>query len=233
MLNFYSCGCTAIGDVPILSRCGLHGGHVVALVKDQVNQIRSFRSGDIRIKHKPLPAVIADCRSKNIAFDLIAAYPEHASFYAHDSLVEKGWRRKINPLIGDLHSLLTDDGHMLLIIEQTLLARALYDCFMSGFELNSVTLVSSVIAHEPYHKLWPEFYVYKFALLFSKHGEGLQLPEYVPMSKLHKHLEPLRPKKLLELSCIHPPFLHLADKTLGVCENYSRYVKLKAQLCES
>lgn len=227
MLNFYSCGCTARGDIPILSRCGEHNGHVVALIKDQVVQRKSFKVDNLWVKHQPLKEVLNNCIDKKILFDVVCSYPEHGSFYAHDALVEDGWRRKINPILPDLYSILKDDGHLVFIVEQTLLARLLYDGLMAGFTINSVSITSSLIAYEPYHTYFPEMYVYKFAVVFSKLGGEFKLPEYIAMSKIHRKVRKLKPDKLFETSCIHTPFLSIAKKTLGVCENPLRYFKLK------
>lgn len=234
MLNFYSCGCTSRGDVHILSKCEEHGGFIVALQKDQVNKVRCFTSDcGIRIRHQNLQDVTAACVEKEIRFDLICSYPEHGAFYAHNALLEDGWRRKINPVMGDLYTLLKNKGHLLFVVEQTLLARVLYDCIMAGFHLNSITIVSSTVMMEKHHEQTPENYIYKFAVLFSKSGTDFTLPEYSRFSELADLLSELEPKRLLETSCIHTPFLKIATKTLGVCENYNRYVELKRKLCSN
>lgn len=233
MLNFYSCGCTSRGHVPITARCGEHNGYIVALQKDQVTKKRSFRSDGIHIRHHPLSDVTEACLEKGITFDLICSYPEHGSFYAHDSLVENGWRRKLNPLMPDLYSVLREDGHLLFVVEQTMLARALYDSLMAGFVMNSICIVSSTIAFEPIHEKIPEMYTYKFAILLSKNGSDFKLPDYARLADLPSLLKKLKPRRVLETSCIHTPFLHIAPKTLGVCENYNRYVEIKRKLCQN
>lgn len=232
MLNFYSCGCTADGDIPVLSRCGEHNGYVVAAVRDKVLKRASFRVDDLRIRHHPLKETLATIREKKIKFDLICSYPEHAHLYAYNSM-DEGWRLRVNPQLGELYDSLTNDGHLVFVVEQTLLARVIYDCLMHGFCMNSVSVVSSIIAYEPLHEKWPEFYVYKFAVLFSKSGTDAKLPSYMRLSKLHLRLKKkFRPRRVLETSCIHTPFLHIAPKTIGVCEDYNRYSKLKRELCK-
>lgn len=232
MLNFYSCGCTSDDDVSALSRCEEHGTHLVATVRDQVQKPRSFRVDNLRIRHHSLDETLATISEKKIKFDLICSYPEHTPLYAYNQL-ESGWTKTVNPLMGKLYDALHDDGHLVFVVEQALLARILFDCTMSGFCLNSISVVSSLVPIEPYHANWPEFYVYKFAVLFSKHGSGSKLPEYMRLSRLHIRLrKKFRPNRVLETSCIHAPFLHIASNTIGVCENYNRYEKLKRELCQ-
>jgi hypothetical protein len=171
-------------------------------------------------------------KEKNITFDLICGYPEHGDFFAYNAL-ESGWAKRSVPAIPKIVDALTEDGHLLLVIEQALLSRVIYDCLMVGLHLNSVSIVSSKIAYEPYHEKWPEFYVYKFAVLFSKEHSDTMLPEYKQLAKLHKTVKRLlEPRRVFDISCIHTPFLHIASqRTLGVCENYNRYSKLKRELC--
>ena len=231
MLNLYSCGCTVAGDVPILSRCSEHNTFIVSALVDKVGKRRSFRVENKRIRHYPMREALESFNSKNIKFDLICGYPDHNPLHAYNAL-ESGWSILRNTEFDDLYLALKSDGHMLLVVEQTVLSRTLYDALLAGFNLNSVSIVSSPTPILPLHKNWPEFYVYKFAILFSKNGSSVKLPDYMRLSKVHVKLRKLlQPKRLLELSCIHKPFLQIADENIGICEDLDRYTNLKRELC--
>lgn len=233
MLNLYSCGCIQHGDVPVLSRCEKHNCYLVGTLRNKVAKRRSFRVDDLRIRHHPLSETLETLQEKRIRFDLICSYPEHDPLHAYNAL-ESGWHTSINPMFVELNNVLAPEGHMLLVVEQTLLAKVVYDCLLSGFTLNSISIVSSPAAIIPLHVNWPEFYVYKFAILLSKKGSGITLPGYLPLAKVHKRLKKLfEPRSVLDTSCIHNSFLSIADKTIGVCEDEKRYIRLKRELCKN
>lgn len=230
MLNFYSCGCTAQGDVPAISRCAEHNGWIVATVKNEVTKKQMVKANGTTLAHAPVEEVLQKCIERKMHFDLICSFPEHAVFYAMNSVLQDAWRQKINPIMPLLYQCLSKKGHMVFIVEQSLLARLLYDGAMAGFEINSTTLISSSIKEEPlYKQKFPELHVYKFAVVFSKGGK-YSLPDFLPLRKLARRLARLEPRRVLDISCIHTPFLELGERRVGICENYQRYSKLKREL---
>lgn len=233
MINFYGCGCSVIGlNVSPVSRCEEHGRPYVSSIRNKVSKPRAFKSDELRIRHHSLDATFAAIREKQIKFDLICGYPDHDPIYSYNALEPHGWPIVQNPLFAQMFNSLTDEGHVLLVIEQTVLARVLYDATMCGFKTNSISIVTCLKPMMPIHTNWLEMYVYKFAVLLSK-GTEHKMPRYMRMPKIHIKLrKKFQPRKVLDISCLHKPFLRIAPKTIGVCEDESRYLELKRKLCQ-
>ena len=130
MRNFYNCGCYVSGDVPVLTRCALHNGWVVARTDCTVNQPRLFRQGRVKVVHDNLLSSLPRLKRK---YDLVFSYPEYELLAFAHQLTDLGFARSRMEFFSELTRLLGVDGKAILVLDPDQVAMALYQLRLLGF----------------------------------------------------------------------------------------------------
>lgn len=233
MLNVYSCGCTAV-DVPILSRCAEHDGHVVVVSRSDVprEQRASKMSEDRQLVYlyDSLSGGLSRLRDESVG--LVFTYPDHFPFAAREALGSKEYMEFPDLYFRECKRVLRKDGHIVLFVEHFVQAAVVYAARMSGFIVNSVSLVRMKIKSEPLSPTFlNDFHVYKSCIVLSRSGSAGNIKlGNVSLSKSYKLIDKLYNGGLiLDTSCIHSPFALVAKqhaKTVGIVSDNARYKAL-------
>lgn len=233
MMNVYSCGCTA-RNVPILTRCSEHNGHVVVLSNSDVprNRRASVLSSDRKL------AVLYDSllggmsRVKSESVGLIFTYPDHFPFVAREAVVTSAFLEFPDMFFPECSRVLRDDGHIVLIVEHHILSSVVYCASCSGFNVNSVSTVRMEIKDEPHSQdFLNSFYVYKACVVLSRKKSGSKKKMgNVELRNAQRVAEKFHTGGLiLDTSCIHYPFVLASReiaKTIGIVSDHARYKSL-------
>jgi SAM-dependent methyltransferase len=131
MINLYSCGCHAEGDIPILSRCADHNGHIVAAL-DHARNREVYKAKCATIWHDSLPNNLQ--KIPDASFEHIFAYPEHDLFYAYQFLSPRAWREAKLDLFRHIKRILKPGGYATLIVDFGTLHTVLYQAEMIGLD---------------------------------------------------------------------------------------------------
>ncbi len=236
--NIYNCGCVAY-DVPVLTRCEVHNGYVVATVPEtKVLRPKTYKLDGFRLIHSDLKKVVHKLQDGFV--DLVLSYPQHDPFYVRSHLTPAGtFRFGDKDIFKDYYRVLSDDGSMFLIVEYSVLAEALLACTFAGFKIQQIVNTSSSIIREhlSFHSKKKKdeqssWLTCRAGVLLSKKGAIVpRLPDEIELKRNADELLHMfqldASSRILDGSCIHYPFMFSAlrngHKIIGVTENSERY----------
>lgn len=154
MLNLYSCGCYAEGDIPTLSRCEEHNGFIVA-VTGKPRTRTTFKSGRILLWHDSLEENLK--RLPDAKFAHIFSYPDHDVFYAYHHTAPHAWRNAEPVLLQHLKRLLKPGGYATLIVDGAVLHTLLYHAALVGLDAKVNRVLYKEFVPEPMYSRSYEF----------------------------------------------------------------------------
>lgn len=173
MINLYSCGCHAEGDLPVLSRCKEHNGFIIAR-SGQSRQREEFNAKSAIVWHDTLENNL--CRLPDRSFEHIFSYPEHDVFYAYQMSTGKAWRDAEMPMFRHTKRLLRPNGYATFVVDFGVLHTVLYQAGMVGLDYSIGKILYKEFVPEPLYSRAYEFTDAKIIVnLFSKTRE--RLPE--------------------------------------------------------
>lgn len=230
MLSVYSCGCSA-RNVPPVSRCLEHNGHVVVSMDRDVPRHRraskKSKDGRLLLLYDSLQGGMS--RLKDNSVGLVLSYPDHFPFAARESVFGSAFLSFPDPYFTECRRLLRDDGHIVLVVEHSVLSAVLYSAAMSGFRINSVSWVRMEIKDLPSGQDFLNANsVYKFCVVLAPDtsksrmtlGSGTVRDGTFIAEKFHTD------GFILDTSCIHYPFVLASkkvSKTVGIVSGRYRY----------
>lgn len=173
MINLYSCGCHATGDIPILTRCAIHNGWIVAAI-DHARQREVLKAKRVTVWHDTLPNNLR--KLPDGRFHHIFAYPEHDVLYATNYMTRKAWRDSNLEMFAQIKRLLKPGGYATLIVDYFALHTVLYQARMAKLDFRIGRTLFKEFVPEPLYGRKYEFTDAKVMVdLFT--GEKVKLPE--------------------------------------------------------
>lgn len=229
LLNVYSCGCTAL-DVPPLSRCKTHSGHVVAAAANFAGPRRSFLSDDKRVAILYDSTVEGMRRLKDASVGLIFSYPDQFLFTVRSLIDPASFLHFPDTYFPECRRVLRPYGSAVLIVETFALSAVVYCAHMAGFRVDSTSVVRLPIIDEPLvSDFVNEYYVYKACVTLSlRNSPSSGQVRDMSLKSSPRLIDRLYPGKglILDTSCIHYPFVMSARKTaktVGIITDLRRY----------
>lgn len=206
MINLYSCGCHATGDIPIMTRCEQHNGWIVAAI-EQARRKEVLKTRRVTVWHDTLYNNLR--RLPDQHFHHIFAYPEHDLLYAYSHMTPKAWREANIELFAQIKRLLKPGGYATLIVDYGALHTVLYQAAMVGLQHKIGKTLLKEFIPEPMYSRKYEFTDAKIMVdLFV--GEKIKLPESgervldISSILLDRTLRRAKDNKILALcSCPH------------------------------
>lgn len=216
MISLYNCGCYAVGDIPILSRCEEHNGHVVVCHNQNVSTDR-FVHRDMTLWQGTLLHNLR--RLKAEQFSYIFAYPEHNELSASQWLTPDGWRRMRIEWIAQLKRVLKPGGYISMIVEPSVSHTVLYQAQLLGLNVDVRPHTTEHFEKEPYSTHSFAFADAKTHLILYN-GYREKVPRkgsaILDISGIKiAHSEKRRHKNKMLVLCSHPYQFNSIKKRLG------------------
>lgn len=239
MMNVYSCGCTA-RNVPILTRCSEHNGHVVVLSNSDVAKDRraSSLSQDRKFALLYDSLLGGMSRVKTDSVGLVFTYPDHFPFVAREAVVTSAFLDFPDMFFPECNRVLRKDGHIVLIVEYNILSSVIYCAVYNNFKVNSVSTVKMEIMDDPIgHDFLNKYQVYKAAVVLSpKNSKSNLRLGNMRLNNAGRIAERFHDRgTILDTSCIHYPFVlasHKKAPTIGIVSDKKRYDSLRQKVKE-
>lgn len=228
-------------NVPILSRCKEHNGHVV-VVSDLVvptHERTSYRTKDRRLALLYSSMIDGMRRLKDGTVGLIFTYPDHFPFMARDLIDPTAWHDFPDKYFPECRRVLQADGHIVLFLENFALASVVYSASKAGFKIVSQSIVRMTIADEPLTSTFlDDFHTYKTCLVLVRKGQDSDKRiGDIKLKNAERHIVNLYSSGLiLDTSCIHYPFVLAGRKvarTVGIVSDRKRYNVIKERIKET
>lgn len=147
MISLYNCGCYAVGDIPILSRCEEHNGFVVVCHNQNVKEER-FVHRDMTLWQGTLLHNLRKLKAEQ--FSYIFAYPEHSELYASQFMSPLGWRNMRLEWLAHLKRVLKPGGYISMIFDPAVTHTVLYQAALLGLSVDVRPHTSEHYTKEPY-----------------------------------------------------------------------------------
>lgn len=232
-MSIYSCGCTK-NNVPILSECEEHGGHVVSAAKVMPpSSRRAFMTLD-----KSTVLFYADVKSgmsklKDKTVGLILSYPDHFYMYVRQLLDPESFTRFPDFYFSECFRVLKNDGLVVLVVEPNALCSVLYCAHFAGFNLVSQELSKLALRHP--NQFFKASYYHRFVLVFSKQQRDVEIRSRTMQELAKTALASHTSGLIVDTSCNHQPFLLRGRKrarTIGIVSVESQFESIKKTLKE-
>lgn len=146
MINLYSCGCHATGDIPILTRCAIHNGWIVAAI-EQTRRREVLKTKRVTIWHDTLYNNLR--KLPDARFHHIFAYPEHGILFATQHMTRTTWREANIELFAQIKRLLKPGGYATLIVDAHVLHTVLYQARMAKLDFKIGRILFNEFVPEP------------------------------------------------------------------------------------
>lgn len=147
MISHFSCGCHATGDIPILSRCAEHNGHVVVCSNHNVKE-RRFSSKNGSVWQGTLLHNLRKIGDKK--FSYIFAYPEHHVLYAMNWVTPKAWRDADMEMMQHLKRILKPGGYISFVVDPEVSHTVIYQAYRLGLEVSVRKPTFEYFDQQPY-----------------------------------------------------------------------------------
>lgn len=154
MINLYSCGCHAGGDIPILTRCAIHNGWIVAAI-EQARRKEVLKTKRVTVWHDTLYNNLR--KLPDGRFHHIFAYPEHDVLFAAQHMTRKAWRDHTIELFAQIKRLLKPNGYATLIVDYSALHTVLYQARMAKLHFKIGRTLFNEFVPEPLYSRKYEF----------------------------------------------------------------------------
>lgn len=216
MISLYNCGCYAVGDIPVLSRCEEHNGYVVVCHNQNVGTDR-FVHRDMTLWQGTLLHNLR--RLKAEQFSYIFAYPEHNELSASQWMTPDGWLRMRLEWMAHLKRVLKPGGYISMIVEPSVTHTVLYQAALLGLSVDVRPHTTEFFEKEPYTTHSFAFADAKTHLILYN-GYREKVPKkgsaILDISGIKiAHSEKRRHKNKMLVLCSHPYQFNSIKKRLG------------------
>lgn len=216
MISLYNCGCYAVGDIPVLSRCEEHNGYVVVCHNQNVGTDR-FVHRDMTLWQGTLLHNLR--RLKAEQFSYIFAYPEHNELSASQWMTPDGWLRMRLEWMAHLKRVLKPGGYISMIVEPSVTHTVLYQAALLGLRVDVRPHTTEFFEKEPYTTHSFAFADAKTHLILYN-GYREKVPKkgsaILDISGIKiAHSEKRRHKNKMLVLCSHPYQFNSIKKRLG------------------
>ena len=147
MISHYSCGCYAVGDIPILSRCTEHNGWIVVQHNQSLREDK-HKNGPVTIW---LGALLQQMRKlPDNKFSYIFAYPPHSVLNPMNWMTPKGWRNTRMDLMHELARVLKPGGYISMVFDPSVSDSIAYHAAQAGLNVDVRKYTFEYFEKEPY-----------------------------------------------------------------------------------
>src|SRR5690606_7088607 len=172
VMSLYNCGCIVSGDIPAISRCTKHNGHIVASFNHSMER-RVCKSDRLDLIQGPLVKTLR--RFKPDMFWRIFV-SDLNDFYTYNWLTPRGWRNTKNLVIRELYRVLKPGGSVSCVIDPAVVHTVVYQARMVGFKVKVAGTLQRFFAADLMFKDTEDFYAQKIHVRLYK-DEILPLPD--------------------------------------------------------